>query len=283
MSWTILSVLDWTRGHFEQKGISSPRLDAEIILSHALQLQRVMLYAKFDQPLSPDELTKIRGFVARRARGEPIAHLTGEKELWSMAFEVSADVLIPRPDTETLIELCAARLKDVESPRIADVGTGSGCIALALANELKSAQVTAIDVSDKALAVAAKNRDKHGLGERVALVKSDLFAAVPAGRFHLIAANLPYIARDEIPKLMRDVRDFEPHLALDGGPDGLDLIRRLIPQAKDRLEPGGTLALEIGWDQRERTVALLAEHGFIEVEAHKDPGDNDRVVIGRVA
>lgn len=280
MSWTILSVLDWTRTHFEAKQLSSPRLDAELILGHALGLQRVMLYAHFDRPLGQEELGKIRALVARRARGEPMAHLLGEKELWSMSFEVSADVLIPRPDTETLIELCVARLKNVEAPVLADVGTGSGCIALALAKELPRAQMYAIDISPKALAVAAKNREKHGLAERVELLESDLLARVPAElSFDLIAANLPYIARAELPKLMRDVRDFEPHLALDGGPDGLDLVRRLILEAKPRLKEGGALVLEIGWDQRERTEALFHDAGYRDVEAHKDPGEHDRVVL----
>jgi release factor glutamine methyltransferase len=278
-----MAVLDWVRGHFESKQIASPRLDAELLLSHALGMQRVMLYARFDQPLGPEELALIRGLVARRARGEPIAHLTGEKELWSMRFEVNADVLIPRPDTETLIELCIARMIAVEGPRIADVGTGSGCIALALAKDLPNAKVTAIDVSAKALAVAEKNRLRHGLGDRVELVESDLFAAVPAGSFDLIAANLPYIAKSEIPELMRDVRDFEPHLALDGGPDGLDLIRRLAAEAKQRLVPGGLLALEIGWDQKAAVEALLSEGGWQQIETHKDLGDNDRVVLARNA
>jgi release factor glutamine methyltransferase len=279
VTWTILSVLDWTRGHFESKGIEPPRLDAEVILAHALGLQRVMLYAKFDQPLGAEELAKIRGLVARRARGEPIAYLTGEKEIWSMSLEVTPDVLIPRPDTETLIELCIERLKSAEAPRILDVGTGTGCIALALAKELPRAKVTAVDVSPKALAVAAKNRAKHGLDERVELVESDLLAAV-RGPFDLIAANLPYVASAEIPKLMRDVRDFEPKLALDGGPEGLDLIARLAAEALPNLSPGGALALEIGWDQRAKVEALLGRIGYSAIASHRDPGGRDRVVLG---
>src|SRR5262245_55389974 len=153
-------------------------------------MQRVMLYAKFDQPLSQDELAGIRALVARRARGEPVAYVTGEKEIWSMTFEVTPDTLIPRPDTETLIELCVARMKEVDAPVIADVGTGTGCIALALAKELSSARVSAIDVSAKALAVATRNRARHQLDDRVTMIESDLLRAVPAEpRFHLIAAN----------------------------------------------------------------------------------------------
>ncbi len=281
MTWTILSVLDWTRAHFESKKLSSPRLDAELIMGHALSLERVMLYAHFDRPLGQEELTAIRGLVARRARGEPMAHLVGKKEIWSLTFEVTPDVLIPRPDTETLIELCVTKMKTRETPVIADVGTGTGCIAIALAKELPAAKVTAIDISPKALAIAEKNRERHAMNERVSLVESDLLASIPENAdFDLIAANLPYIAREEIPKLMRDVKDFEPHLALDGGPDGLDLVRRLVLEARTRLREGGVLALEIGYDQRERTEAILAEAGYREIEAHQDPGEHDRVVLG---
>lgn len=281
--WTILSVLDWTRGHFESLGLETPRLDAEVILAHALGTSRVMLYARFDQPLQPEELAKIRSLVARRARREPIAYLTQEREIYSMAFEVSPAVLIPRPDTETLIEACLAGLTGVEAPRIVDVGTGSGCIALVLAKNLPSADVTGIDVSPEALTVASRNRERHGLTDRVQLIEGDLLTSAPETLrgLDLIVANLPYIASGQISTLMRDVRDFEPHLALDGGNDGLDLIRRLVPEALERLRPGGFLALEIGWDQRVRVETILSEAGYADVQSLVDPGGQDRVVTGR--
>lgn len=281
--WTILGVLDWTKSHFESKKLDTPRLDAELILGHVLGLQRVMLYARFDQPLGGEELTKIRGMVARRARGEPMAYIVGEREFYGVELEVTPAVLIPRPDTETVVDVTLGLLEGHEHPVIADVGTGSGAIALALAKTKSDVKVYALDRSRAALDVATRNTAKHALGDRVTLLESDLLAALPADapKLDLIAANLPYIATAVIPTLMRDVRDFEPRLALDGGPDGLDLVRRLVEEAKAHLTPGGSLVLEIGYDQGPRTKALLEGAGYEATAIVKDLGANDRVVHGR--
>lgn len=281
--WTILSVLDWTRTHFESKGLGSPRLDAELILAKVLGLQRVMLYARFDQPLRPEELAQIRALVARRSRREPMAYLLEERELYGLPFEVTPEVLIPRPDTELLIDVALELLRGVEAPSIADVGTGSGCVAIVLAKELPTARVEASDTSPGALAVARRNAAKNGVAERVSFLEGDLLSARPAGAapLHLVTANLPYIPTAVIPTLEPDVRDFEPRSALDGGPDGLGPIRRLVAQAPAHLRPGGVLALEIGHDQRDRALALLAAAGLEEPTARRDLGGHDRVVFAR--
>lgn len=366
-TWTIMQVLEWTRGHFENKGLASPRLDAEVLIAHALGLARVMLYAKFDQPLRPHELDTIRALVARRSRGEPVAHLTGRREFWSLDLDVTADTLIPRPDTETLVEVALAlvppprrrpapaedaegaepREDDAVDPEPApsearsgaepreggggaldpesaaseargggrsanpgpaagdarsggeprqdrrgsadpgpsvfvDVGTGTGAIALALAAEHKAARVWATDVSEAALAVARQSAERLGLAERVTFVQGDLLDALPpdVGPIDLLVSNLPYIPSGDITHLMPDVRLFEPRLALDGGPDGLDLIRRLVDQLAGRLAPKAKVVLEAGHDQLDAVAALLREAGAAEVTITRDPGGHPRVAAG---
>jgi release factor glutamine methyltransferase len=281
-TWTILAVLDWTRKHFESKSIETPRLDAEILIAHALGIQRVMLYARFDQPLSSEERTRIRELVARRGRGEPIAYITGTREFHSLDFEVTPDVLIPRPDTETLVEIAIACAKSMEAPVIADVGTGSGAIAVTIAKHVPAARIYALDRSRAACAVAERNVKKHGVEAQVTLLESDLFGALPAdATLDLIAANLPYIPTAAIAGLMRSVRDFEPISALDGGPEGLDLIQRLVLSLPARLRSGGIALLEIGHDQASRVRRLLEAAGLGEVMVHRDLAGLDRVVEAR--
>ncbi len=275
--WTILRVLDWTRDFFQKKGIESARADAEVILAHTLDVQRVMLYARYDQPLGKPELEKIRALVQRRAKGEPVAYLIGEREFWSLAFKVSSAVLIPRPDTEVLVEVALDAVRNVSAPAICDVGTGSGCIAVALASERKDASVTAVDRSAAALAIAAENVTRHSLNERITLVESDLLASIQ-GPFDLLVANLPYVPDGEATKLMREVRDHEPKEALFSGADGLTLIRRLVADAGRVLKPGATVALEGGYDQLPRMAALLSESGFGSPAIRRDYAGHERVV-----
>lgn len=275
--WTLLEVLDWTKGHFEAKGLPSARLDAEVLLSHVLGLKRVMLYARFDQPMHAEELTTMRGLVARRARGEPIAHLVGKREFWSLELTVTADTLVPRPDSETLIEVALDEKRDAK--RVLDVGTGSGALALALASELPEAAVVATDVSPAALEVATGNAKTLGLEDRVTFLQGDLLAALPAGTapFDLVVANLPYIPSPDMATLMPDVRDYEPHLALDGGPDGLVLIARLLAELGPILAPGAAVLLEAGPDQVPGLPARFETAGFERAATRADGAGHPRV------
>ena len=280
--WTILRVLDWTRQWFERKGIETPRLDAEILIAHCLKLERVMLYAHFDRPLDPEELAQIRGLVARRGSREPIAHILGHKEFFSLALAVTRDVLIPRPDTETLVDRVLANVDDGADLRIADVGTGSGCIAIALAKSLPSARLVASDISEAALGIAKDNVATHALLDRIELVRSDLLRDVsktPA--FDVVVANLPYLRTDELQTLEPDVKDYEPHLALVGGGDGLDLIRRLISEVTAHLKPRGLIALEASGDQLVLLADLLTSRSFVDVAITPDLGGIDRVVTAK--
>ncbi|MEO1228845.1 MAG: peptide chain release factor N(5)-glutamine methyltransferase [Myxococcota bacterium] len=277
--WTSLEVLDWTRGHFERKGLDSPRLDAEVLLAHVLDTQRVMLYARFDQPLHADELARMRELVARRAAGAPVAHLVGKREFWSLPFEVSPDVLIPRPETEHLVEV--ARRRKPEAKVIVDVGTGSGAVAVALARELPEAEVHATELSPAAAEVARRNVAQHA--PRVQVHVGSLLESLPEDLdIDLLVANLPYIPSREIEILAEEVRDHDPHLALDGGPDGLVSIRALVADAPSRLTEGAVLALESGPEQVPSLRRLLEAGGFVALEVEKDLAGRDRVTSARL-
>lgn len=276
--WSVLDVIKWTSARFKERGIDTPRLDAELLVAHVLGLPRVQLYVQFDRPLSPTELTALRELIKRRQAGESVAYLIGKKEFWGLDLAVDARVLVPRPDTETLVEEARDRLSQVINPTVADVGTGSGAIALALATLRPDARVLATDISPAALDVARENAARLGLP--VAFAEGDLDAPLGAhAPFSLIAANLPYVPSGELGGLPADVRS-EPALALDGGPDGLALVRRLIASAPSLLAPGGVLALEIGAGQAADTAAALARAGLQDVRVRRDLAGIDRVVSG---
>jgi len=273
-AWTILGVLDATRGWFTQRGIESARLDAEILIAHALGIPRVMLYARFDQPLSDEERAKIRALVSRRGKNEPIAYITGEREFWSLPLSVDARVLVPRPDTEVLVEVALEHMRSLTAPRILDVGTGSGAIALALAHDLPAAIVLGVDISEGALEVARSNAARNALS--VTFSAGDLLRGL-SGPFDLVVANLPYVRAADIASLAPDVRAFEPHLALDGGVDGLDLVRRLVDEAATVLAPDGVIALEAGFDQLDEVAGILSARNYRGVAVRNDYGGNPRV------
>lgn len=279
--WTTLKVLDWTAGRFARAGMASPRLDAQVLLAHALHTDRVGLYTHFDKPLAGDELSACRKLIQRRLAGEPVAYLTGQKEVWSVALAVDARVLVPRPDTETLIEVVLDRVKARASDAamtLADIGTGSGAIAVVLARELSGARIIATDVSEDALAVARDNIARHGVGDRVTAMAGDLLEPLTEP-VDVIVANLPYIPSADIDALAPEVR-CEPRLALDGGADGLDLIRRLIATAADKLLPGGFIALEHGADQAEKLAALIAATDSLSLtDTRADLAGNPRVTV----
>jgi len=279
-TWTILEVVRWTTGRFERHGIASARLDAELLAAHAFECSRVELYTHFDRPLREKELSRFREFVQRRLAGEPVAYVLGRKEFWSLALHVDPRVLVPRPDTETLVGQGLAALAAGDAPRrIADVGTGSGAIALALKSERPGDQVFAVDVSPDALAVARANAERLGL--EVAFVEGDLLEPLAGlAPFDLVVSNPPYIPSRDIDGLGAEVRR-EPRLALDGGEDGLALVRRLVDCARAALVPGGTLAVEVGAGQAGEAKEMMSAAGYLDVGARRDLAGIERVVFGR--
>ncbi|AEI68384.1 peptide chain release factor N(5)-glutamine methyltransferase [Corallococcus macrosporus] len=278
--WTIRRVLAWTTQHFEKRQVDAPRLTAEILLSHVLELSRVRLYVDLDRPLSKEELGAYRALIERRMAGEPTQYLTGVREFYNRPFKVDARVLIPRPETELLVE-AALRMLPRDAPgRALDVCTGSGCIAISLAAERPQATVTATDLSPDACALARENAQALGVADRVTVLQGDLFAPVPAGeRFQVVVSNPPYIASGEIPGLSAEVRR-EPKLALDGGPDGLVAVRRVVTGARQWLEPGGLLAMEIGEDQGPAVLEFLRAAGYADARVEKDLERRERMAFG---
>jgi release factor glutamine methyltransferase len=279
-----MEVVRLSTGYLDSHGSSSPRLDAELLAAQALHLRRIDVYLQFDRPLEEEQLGAIRELVRRRGDGEPVAHITGEREFHTRAFRVTPDVLIPRPETETLVGLTIAeaqrRAPGGEGLRIADIATGSGCVAVTLAAELPGARVTATDVSEAALSVARVNATRHEVADRVELVLGSWCAPLAGRAFDIVVANPPYIPTAELADLARDVRDHEPVLALDGGTDGLDAYRELLPSIASVLVDGGWSALEI--DTRAAApVATLAVEALgpdTVTQTHPDLTERPRVV-----
>lgn len=247
--WTIGRLLTWTTDFLKRHGSESPRLDAEVLLAHSRGCQRIELYTAFTDVADDAVRASFRELVKKRADGTPVAYLVGRREFYSLSFQVSPAVLIPRPETELLVIETLDRIKLLagdEPVRIGDVGTGSGAIAVSLAKHSTRAQLTAIDLSDDALAVARANAAEHGVADRIEFMRGDLLSGLPAEpTFAFFVSNAPYVSESEWTGLVREVRDHEPRLALVGGPTGSEIIGRLIPQAADRLVDGGWLLLEI--------------------------------------
>jgi release factor glutamine methyltransferase len=274
----LLEVLRGAETYLAERGVESPRLNAEHLLAHALGLKRMELYLQFDRQLTESERAPLRETVKRRGAREPLQHILGTAEFHGRTFACDKRALIPRPETEQLVEIALEMVKGKTSPKILDVGTGSGVIALTLALELPAAEIHAVDFSTEALALAVANAERHGLVERVCFNQADL---LPPGesKFDLIVANLPYIPADEIASLSPEVRH-DPLAALDGGPDGLDLIRRLIDTAPERLTPGGALLLEIGAGQADAVNTLLADSKFRDISVRSDYQNIPRFAVG---
>ncbi len=276
-SWTLLKLLRWATEFFTGKGIDNPRLDAELLLAHVLGLDRVGLYMNYDRPLDAEELNKLRPLVKRRGQREPLQYLLGSTEFWSLEFKVSPAVLIPRADTEILVEEALSKVD--ESGLLLDVGTGSGAIVVSLAKELEQWQCEGIDLSTEALAIAQENVDGNQVTDRVELFQADL-NQLPQKKYNLIVSNPPYIAQDEWETLMPEVRDHEPQMALIAEREGLACYQSLLDQASDHLLTGGWLLVEIGYQQAEAVQQLFIAAGFADVYLREDYAGQPRVVGG---
>jgi release factor glutamine methyltransferase len=286
--WSIGRLLNWTSEYFKSKELDEPLLSSQLLLAKVLGCGKVDLYLRFDEIISQDDRNRFRGLVKRAAEGEPIAYLIGHKDFFSLEFIVNSNVLIPRPETELLVQwlirkvrtACAGREKPL---RILDIGTGSGCISTALAKNLpRPTQIVAIDKSKEALEAARVNIEKHGATEQVTLVESDLFSAlVGEERFDFIVSNPPYITQADYDELPKHIKAYEPREALVAGADGLDVIRKIVAEAKKYLQPAGYLAMEIGYNQKDAVAELLARHDYRDIEFELDAAGIARVAIGR--
>lgn len=281
-AWTVRRILDWTIGYLKERGSDTPRLDAEILLAHARRCRRIQLYVQYDEPLTEEQRSVMRDLVRRRATAEPVAYLVGHREFFSLDFAVRPGVLIPRPDTEILVLGALDRATGWKEPRILDLCTGTACVPVAIAKNSPRARLQGVELSEAALEVARANVSRHQLESRLELLAGDLFAPLAAGaRFEIITSNPPYIPHEEIAELPPTVRDHEPALALDGGADGLTVIRRIIHEAPEFLTPGGWLLLEISPEQAEAAQGLFQERGFVEVSVRNDLSGQARVVEGQ--
>lgn len=283
--WTILRLLTWTTSYFESYHIEQARTDAETLLAHLLGLRRIDLYVQHEKPLTQGELDRFRSMVKRRAQREPVAYITGVKEFWSMALEVGPGVLIPRPETECLVEAVLEKLPECGvRPRILELGTGSGAISLAIARESKDCQIIASDRSIHAMTIARKNANQLLTDTRLAFFCGDWFAPLSKnkGRFNLIVSNPPYIPRQDFDGLQPEIRQFEPEEALVGGKQGLDCISQILQCAPDYLLPGGWVMLEIGWDQAKAVSNLFdVDNRYDDMTIRQDYSGHDRIVMFR--
>ena len=286
-TWTVLSLLEWTTNFLREHGSSSPRLDAEVLLAHARGCQRIQLYMAFDQPASAELRDTFRNLIRQRANGAPVAYLVGMREFFSRSFKITSDVLIPRPETEfvliTLLELIAKQGGKEAEWQIADIGTGSGILAITAALELPKAHVVAVDKSRAALEIAQLNARSHGVEDRIKFVECDIIAEFPAmPPLDFVISNPPYVTTEEFENLPRDVRDFEPKMALVAGETGLDVIHPLVAAAGQKLKSGGYLLIEISPQLQQPVLEHLAETGHFEAgQMRRDLSQLPRVVYAR--
>lgn len=281
--WTVKAALDWCTGFLGDKGDEHPRRSAEWLLSAATGLSRVELYAYFDRPLTPEERSALREGVKRRAAGEPLQYVTGEVAFRHLVVKVRPGILIPRPETEILVDTALSALAENPAALVADACTGSGAVALSIAQELPGARVYATDIAVLAVEVARENAARLGLVESVTVFEGDLLGPLPeelAGRFDAVVANPPYIPSADIETLPAEVAGFEPRLALDGGPDGLDIFRRLADEAVAWLKPGGLLAVELD-ERRVRQAAEEAVQWYEDVRVVRDLTGRDRILAAK--
>jgi release factor glutamine methyltransferase len=283
--WTIRALLTWTTDFLANKGApaATARLEAQLLLAHVLRCKKVDLLVRYEEIPAEPQRAAFREMIKRRVDGLPVAYLVGSREFYLLEFEVSPAVLVPRPETETLVAEAIKLLKPLTAPMVLDLCSGSGCIGISVAHQKSDARVTLADVSPDALDVAKRNAKKHGVETRMQFRQGDLFAALPAGSlFDAILCNPPYIAPGELATLAPDVREHEPRLALDGGPDGLAFYRRIATDVEKHLSPGGMLMLEIGSTQDDAVRAILGDRPELEVvKTLKDHAGLPRVVVAK--
>ncbi|OUO40149.1 protein-(glutamine-N5) methyltransferase, release factor-specific [Megamonas hypermegale] len=277
--WTISSLLNWTVNYFKSKNIQSARLDAEVLLSHVLRQERIYLYVHFDEPMEQNELSKFREYVKKRAQHVPIAYIIGEREFMGLPFKVTKDTLIPRPDTEILVENVLNNVDKDKEIEIVDIGTGSGAIILSLLVNLPKAQGKTVDISSKAIEVAKENAVNLQVNDRCEFFVGDLFAPLNGNKFDLIVSNPPYIPQKDIATLEDDVKEYEPVSALTDGGDGLSYYRRLLSEGKAYIKENGFIALEIGIYQSEDVKQIAMDNGWKNIKIIKDYAGIDRVVL----
>ena len=275
--WTIGSILKWTEQYFREKGVESPRLDAEVLLSHVLDKERIYLYVHFDEPLMAGELAEYKAMIKRRIAREPVAYIIGKKEFMGLSFKVTPKVLVPRPDTEILVGAVLDYLPDTAG-RIADIGTGSGAVALSILMNNDKLNAEAVDISAEALAIAEENAEALGIAGRVIFREGDLLSPL-SGEYDAIVSNPPYIPKADMQMLAPEVKEYEPGNALYGGEDGLDFYRRLAAGAGEFLRGEGFLAVEVGIGEAAAVTSLFTTAGLIRPKIIKDYAGIDRVVI----
>lgn len=275
--WTVRRAILWTASYLERKGADAPRTDADLLLADALGVDRLRLLLDFDKPLTPEELAAYRQRIERRARGVPLAYILGHKEFYGRDFQVSEAVLVPRPETEALVDFALAHVPEKGSGRILDLCAGTGCIGISVALERPGLEVDLVEIDSDAAEVARRNVELHRVGDRVRVCVGDLFESTK-GNYDAILSNPPYVRSAEIDSLSREVRR-EPRLALDGGPDGLEVVRRIAAEASSRLLPGGLLALELALEQPAEVAELLRRSGFSQTEVREDFTHRDRYVL----
>jgi release factor glutamine methyltransferase len=285
VSWTIGGLLDWTARFLAEKGCEYPRLDAEVLLANTLGCRRIDLYTHYDEIVAEAARERFRDLVRCRVEGCPVAYLVGRKEFFALEFEVGPAVLIPRPESEFVVMECLRLAKTMSTVHVLDVGTGSGNLAVAVAQQHPGAQVTAVDISAEALGLAARNAGRHNVADRIRFLLGNLFDPIPAGeRFDFILSNPPYIAHEDLERLPVGVRDYEPRLALDGGSGGYTVFDRLVAEAPAYLEPGGHLIVEIGAPQEQRTRERIASTaGYQLAPTIQDYSGHPRVLQARWA
>ena len=284
--WTMARLLTWTTDFFREHGIENPRLDAEVLLGAVLGKDRMYLYVHFDEPLEPAELARFRSYVKERAAHVPLAYVLGRREFMGLDFRVTRDTLIPRPDTEILVQcavdfLRARAAEGRDDLTLADIGTGTGAIALSVLHYTEGTRADAVDISPAAAEVARENAERLNLTERIEIHEGDLTAPLAGRSYDVILSNPPYIPSADIAGLMPEVCRYEPHLALDGGHDGLDIYRRLAADAPPMLKDGGVLAVEVGIGEAHDVAALMEAHPrIVRTEIRRDLGGIERVVVG---